>query len=232
MKGEIALPSEYKAQIGGATFQFTEHSFDDQKVTGGQIAEAVRAHPVTDYLVLQQLPNLELEALRPNEVADLTKSIRFFVIKGDATYNLVVDGLSMVWPEASISGHTIIRLIMQEDGSLELLLKREDEPDKIIEPTDQVNIAKKGVEEFATRLHGGRVIIIVEGSPHEWTEKRISFDQVVSLEVPDYAQHPEITYAVRYKDGPRNKPEGILVKGSSVKVVNRMVFYVSETGQS
>ena len=76
------------------------------------------------------------------------------------------------------------------------------------------------------------VTIIVEGTPHEWPKDKISFTEVVTLEVPDYAQHPEITYSVMYKKGDTNKPEGILTPGASVKVKEGMVFSVSETGQS
>ena len=74
--------------------------------------------------------------------------------------------------------------------------------------------------------------IIVEGTPHEWPKEEITYAEVVTLEVPDYPQHPEITYAVKYKDGPRNKPEGVLSPGASVKVREGMIFSVSETGQS
>ena len=74
--------------------------------------------------------------------------------------------------------------------------------------------------------------IIVEGTPHEWPKGEITYAEVVTLEVPDYSQHPEITYAVKYKNGPRNKPEGILSPGASVKVREGMIFSVSETGQS
>jgi hypothetical protein len=76
------------------------------------------------------------------------------------------------------------------------------------------------------------VTIVVEGTQHEWSEKEISHAEVVTLEVPDYPQHPEITYSVSYKKGPSNKPEAILPKSASVKVKEGMVFYVSETGQS
>jgi hypothetical protein len=77
------------------------------------------------------------------------------------------------------------------------------------------------------------VTIIVEGTAHEWPKNDdISFAQVVTLEVPDYAQHSEITYAVKYKNGQGNKPEGILSPGQSVKAKDNMVFSVSETGQS
>jgi hypothetical protein len=76
------------------------------------------------------------------------------------------------------------------------------------------------------------VTIIIEGTPHEWPKDEITYAEVVTLEVPDYLAHPEITYSVTYKRGHGNKPEGVLVPGSSVKVKDQMIFNVSETGQS
>jgi hypothetical protein len=62
------------------------------------------------------------------------------------------------------------------------------------------------------------VTIIVNGTPHEWPEGKITYVQVVTLDVPDYAQHPEITYSVKYTRGHHEKREGILAPGDSVKV--------------
>ncbi len=76
------------------------------------------------------------------------------------------------------------------------------------------------------------VIIIVNGTKHEWPKVEITYAEVVTLEVPSYSQHPEITYSVKYKNGHGHKPEGILAPGASVKVKEGMVFSVSETGQS
>jgi hypothetical protein len=76
------------------------------------------------------------------------------------------------------------------------------------------------------------VTIVVEGTPHLWPKDDITFAEVVTLEVPDYASHPEITYSVKYSRGHGNKPEGVLVSGASVKVKEGMIFNVSETGQS
>lgn len=76
------------------------------------------------------------------------------------------------------------------------------------------------------------VTIIVEGTAHSWPKGEISYAEVVTLEVPDYAQHPEITYSVTYKRGQGEKPEGTLAPGASVKVKEGMRFGVSETGQS
>ena len=76
------------------------------------------------------------------------------------------------------------------------------------------------------------VTIIVEGTPHEWPKDLITYAEVVTLEVPDYPQHPEISYSVKYRNGHGNKPEGVLVPGASVKVKEGMIFNVAETGQS
>ena len=74
--------------------------------------------------------------------------------------------------------------------------------------------------------------IIVEGTPHEWPKGEITYAEVVTLEFPDYLQHQDITYIVKYKNGHGNKPEGILSPGASVKVKEGMIFSVSPTGQS
>ncbi len=224
--------NRFTARIADETFVFRDFPFDEREVTGGQLAEKMRAHPVTDFIVLQQLETLELETLRPNEPADLAKSVRFFVIRGDAVYSFLVDGLSMVWPRKVIDGRSIKRLVDKEDGAFELLLEREDEPDLIIGDEDEVHLSDDGVEKFQTRPVKPKVTIIVEGTPHVWTKKTISYDEVVTLEVPDYPQHPEITYSVKYKNGVGERPEGVLVKGASVKVKNGMIFSVSPTGQS
>ena len=79
---------------------------------------------------------------------------------------------------------------------------------------------------------GKAVTIYVEGTAHSWRKDVISYDEVVTLEVPDYAQHPEITYSVKFNRGHGNKPEGTLAKGETVRVKDGMEFHVSETGQS
>ena len=76
------------------------------------------------------------------------------------------------------------------------------------------------------------VTIYVEGTPHEWPKGEISYEEVVTLEVPDYAQHPEIKYTVTYERGQGNKPEGTLSPNGEVKVKEGMIFHVSPTGQS
>ena len=80
--------------------------------------------------------------------------------------------------------------------------------------------------------HKQTVTIIVEAIPHEWVKGEITYAEVVTLEVENYLEHPEITYSVKYKNGNGNKPEGILPVGGFVKVKEGMIFSVSQTSQS
>ncbi|MBK8484748.1 MAG: multiubiquitin domain-containing protein [Saprospiraceae bacterium] len=77
-----------------------------------------------------------------------------------------------------------------------------------------------------------KVTIIVNGTPHEVEKDEITYEEVVMFAFPDYPQHPEINYSVKYKRGHGDKPEGILSPGGKVKVKNEMIFDVSATGQS
>ena len=111
--------------------------------------------------------------------------------------------------------------------------------EEVTGPYEDINVPDgKQVElrqnmHFYGALRKGTVTIVVEGTAHEWPkDEPITYAQVVTLEVPGYAQQSGITYSVTYKNGQGNKPEGILVPGASVKVKDGMIFNVSETGQS
>ena len=75
--------------------------------------------------------------------------------------------------------------------------------------------------------------IIIDGTPHEWPEKEISYEQVVDLAYdgnPPTGELVDIT--VGYHRGQGDKPEGDLEPGQSVKVKDGMVFDVTATDRS
>jgi hypothetical protein len=82
---------------------------------------------------------------------------------------------------------------------------------------------------MATPVH---FTIIVEGTPHQWNFAGITYEQVVTLEFPDFASHSDVNYTVTYENGPAARPKGSLVRGATVVVVDQMIFHVSESGQS
>lgn len=76
------------------------------------------------------------------------------------------------------------------------------------------------------------VVILVNSREKEWSEKMISFDQVVILAFGSISNDPNVSYSVTYKKGDNNKPEGIMVKGDIVKVKDGIRFNVTQTNRS
>jgi hypothetical protein len=76
------------------------------------------------------------------------------------------------------------------------------------------------------------VMILVNGEPHEETETRISFEDVVKLAYPIPPSGSCIEFTVTYRNGPPVNPKGTLTAGHSVKIQNRMVFDVTPTDRS
>jgi hypothetical protein len=168
----------HPALVSDETFDFREISFSDRKVTGSQIAEAVRAHPVEEYVILQQLLTFELETIRPNELVDLAKPARIFVIRGSGTDKFTVNGLSLEWPIKSMTGRSI-KLLAGIDEDHELLLEREAAPDKIIADDDEVKIGKAGVERLKSKPPRGPITVVVDGEPYEAPRRVITPNEII-----------------------------------------------------
>lgn len=80
--------------------------------------------------------------------------------------------------------------------------------------------------------HADEVQIFV--NTKEFTEPRgkITYERVIAIAYPDFAQFPQATYSVIYERGEANKPQGTLTKGASVQLVKGMRFRVKRTGES
>ncbi len=77
------------------------------------------------------------------------------------------------------------------------------------------------------------VTIIVDGTPHEWEEKEISYEQVVDLAYDGNPPSGEnILITVGYRRGHDDNHEGDLGPGQSVKVKDGMIFDVTATDRS
>lgn len=74
--------------------------------------------------------------------------------------------------------------------------------------------------------------ILVNAREKVWTEKKITFDEIVILAFGSISSDPNVFFTVTYKKGGNNKPEGIMVKGDEVKVKDGMRFNVTQTNRS
>ncbi len=79
--------------------------------------------------------------------------------------------------------------------------------------------------------HDKEFVIIVNGREKVFTEREITFKQVVELAFGTYDENPDIVYTVSYSKG-EGKKEGTMTVGTSVKVKDGMVFNVTRTNRS
>jgi hypothetical protein len=78
-----------------------------------------------------------------------------------------------------------------------------------------------------------KITIFVNGTSYEEDKKeQLTYNEVVTIAFPDFPQHPERNYSVKYVRGEGHKPEGILAPGATVKLKDGMEFTVTPTGQS
>lgn len=103
-----------------------------------------------------------------------------------------------------------------------------DREDEVI-PRDAKPIHLTKDEHFYSQK---AVTLIVNGEPHEATETRISFDQVVKIAYPVPPTGQCIEFTVTFRNGPPANPKGSLTEGHSVKIKNRMIFDVTPTDRS
>ncbi|MFN3664733.1 MAG: multiubiquitin domain-containing protein [Sediminibacterium sp.] len=104
--------------------------------------------------------------------------------------------------------------------------------DELIKDENWVDLARPGTEHFYSKCVDTKVKIIVNGREKDWLEKSITFKQVVSLAFGNCSDDPKTVYTVTYTHGPKENPEGTMVKGSTVIVKNKMVFNVTATNKS
>jgi hypothetical protein len=148
------------------------------------------------------------------------------------TLKLVINDREFEWYRQYITGAEIRKLgnIPSDD---EIFLKiREPWEDELIEDSTRVDLARPGLEHFYSKQAPKEIRIVVNGREKPWDKKQISFEQVVVLAYGKYVDKPTMVYTVAYEDGPKENPEGSLVRGKSVFVKNKMIFHATETDKS
>ncbi len=136
------------------------------------------------------------------------------------------------WPNQYITGAEIRKVAhIPETDEIYLAVKKPWE-DELITNETRVNLARPEVEHFFSETKEKEITIIVNGSPKKWDKKQISFVEVVILAYGTYVDSPTMVYTVAYEDGPRQNPEGSMVKGQVVFVKNKMIFHATATDKS
>jgi hypothetical protein len=145
---------------------------------------------------------------------------------------LTINGKKYNWNQEYITGAEIRKIGNIPAGDeIFLAIKKpwEDEP---ISDDKQVNLARPEIEHFYSKDKDFKVTLIVNGRPKPWTEKIITFEQLIVLAFGTYDPNPNKVYTVVYDKGPHENPEGSMVRGSKVYVKDKMIFNATATDKS
>ena len=151
---------------------------------------------------------------------------------GNKVLKLIINDKEYEWHEEYITG-TEIRKLGNIPAADEIFLAiRKPWEDEPIPDDKQVNLARPEVEHFYSKDKNYKIALIVNGRPKQWTEKKITFEQIVVLAFGTYDPNPNKVYTVTYDNGPHQNPEGSMVKGDRVFVKDKMIFNVTATDKS
>ncbi|HTO32595.1 MAG TPA: multiubiquitin domain-containing protein [Pararhizobium sp.] len=173
-------PHGFEVAISDDTFSFKNHRFEDALVTAAQVAEAVGAHPVTQFKIMQQLKSGEIETKRPTETTDLREAgiERMFVIRGDRTFGFTVDGLSLEWPKPITGAHL---RILARAGDHQNLVRVTADGFKVVGDNDLVSFKDPETEEFRLVDRKTTVTIFYREEPFEVERRRWTTEQLIDL---------------------------------------------------
>ncbi|OAH21853.1 hypothetical protein AX289_25310 [Methylorubrum populi] len=141
----------HRVEVADATLTYRTVPIEDLTPTGAQLASAAGFKPKQDAVVLQVLPNGELEDVREGETVDLRHTDgRFVIVEADRDYFLRIDGQRFPWPGRIVSG-AVLRKLGGVPAGHAIFLEKADEPDRLVSDGDLVDLDGRGVESFVSR---------------------------------------------------------------------------------
>lgn len=141
----------HQIEAADETLTYRTVRIDDLTPTGAQLAAAAGFKPKQNAVVLQVMPNGELEDVRPTETVDLRHSDgRFVIVETDRGYFLTLDEQRYPWPCRIVSGAVLRKLGGVPTGHA-IYEERTNEPDRLIGDQDLVDLDGRGVESFVSR---------------------------------------------------------------------------------
>ncbi|MES2516084.1 MAG: multiubiquitin domain-containing protein [Bacteroidota bacterium] len=147
------------------------------------------------------------------------------------TLQITINHKKYDWTKQYITGAEIRKIANisdEDDIFLKINSPWVDEP---IPNDKEVDLARPGIEHFFSKMKLP-VIIIVNGREKVWPAETISYNQVVKLAFDNAEENDKTIYTVTYDKGPKQNPEGVMVKGDVVCVKNKMVFNCTATTKS
>lgn len=143
-----------------------------------------------------------------------------------------VNGKMYDWHDQFITGKQIREVAGIDADDKIFLDNKKPYVDNLIEDDEKVDLARPSIERFYTVPVNFEVTILVSGDPHTWNKAQISFEEIIILAYGTYDNNPNVVYTVAFEDGPKQNPEGSMIKGTAVYVKHKMIFHATATDKS
>ena len=202
-----------------------EYETFDQYRTGAELKQ-LAGIPLDTELFLSISKPYQDELIENEKQVNLARpETEYFFVKKKLQFFIT-------WYKQHIRGVQIRELgNIPPEEEIFLDLKEGWQDDQILDD-EVIDLARPGKEKFFSKARPTEMTIIVNARQHLWKEVNISFEQLVVLAFESYDNNPNRGYTVTYSRGWEPKSEGTMVKGSVVRVKNKMVFDVTATDKS
>lgn len=203
----------------------------DEILDGREIRASARLVPPSSFVLIRIDGGLaETVGLEEQVTLQEGEHAIFRSFEADHVNMLTVDERGWEWGADTITEQDM-RSIARIPDDHELVL--DSDADRPIPRGSSINLAGGGVERVRSRKMQPHLIgIVVNGRPREVKPGEISFEQLIALAFPTPPSGRQVSFTVSYRKGPPSRPEGSLLSGQSVHVIEGMTFNVSATDKS
>lgn len=209
----------YRILVAQGDLTFQQVVLRDPVPLGRQILTAIGLEATADRSLFAILESGDFEDVRLDEPFDLREhgAERFVVFESDRDYRLTLSGDQISWGKPLISGSILYGLAQVSDGYAVFL----DVPggtDRLVEPTELLDLAQPGVEKFLVVLKAPLTFeIVINSRPYTVDDKHVTFEQVVALAFPGHHE-PNVRFTMTYRHAASRPHAGELSAGQSVVV--------------
>lgn len=230
----IRAAQSYRISISDETLNFHGATITDPVPLGRQILRDSGFDPREGYSLFAILPTGDFEDVRLDETFDLRERgvERFIAFRTDREFKLTFNEAQLEWGKPVISG-TVLYTLGNVPANYVVYLEVRGGEDRLIEPTDLIDLTAPGIERFFTAPRPVPTYeIIVNSRSRIVNDPQVSFEQVVEMAFPG-AQDPNAAFSMTYRHAALAPRAGELGAGGIVEVKKKgTVFNVTRAIQS
>lgn len=226
--------SRYRFRFAQDNLNFRDLEVNDPVPLGRQILTAAGLDASDGFSLFAILATGDFEDVRMDEPFDLRGhgAERFVAFQTDRLFKLTLKGHELEWGKPALLGRHLYEL-GKVDQDEAVYVEVRGGTDKLVEPSDLIDLMAPGVEHF---IVGPKPVknyeITVNARSKIVDHQRVTFEEVVRIAFPD-VHDPNIRFSMTYRHAQSEPHAGELGPGGAVEVKRKgTIFNVTKTVQS